>query len=235
MKRLLSGVKRGTLKVDKRFQNRCYELLREMGSVSRNHKFRTGCSWLFSVICLYTLLAYGFCISSVIIFLLGIMALPIKPIQKLWRKVPVAKGWFKPVCLGVIFFFSVCGLPQKGLDQADNTTVATNGYSRIEKEVTIIVTKGPSKAPTEEPTVSPTKKPAKKAAKKSTKKRTKKPTPTEKVMEQPNESIIGNKNTKAYHRLSCSRLPNEENRVYFNSEAEANAAGYDNPCDYCNP
>jgi len=141
--------------------------------------------------------------------------------------------------------------PKKDLDQADNTTVATNSYSRIEKEVTIIVTKRPTKAlteeakeepieepkeePTEEPTESPTKKPAKKAAKKSAKKRTKKPTPTERVTEQPSERIIGNKNTKAYHRLSCSRLPNEENRVYFNSEAEANAAGYDNPCDYCNP
>ena len=47
--------------------------------------------------------------------------------------------------------------------------------------------------------------------------------------------VIGNKNSKAYHRTSCSRLPNEQNRIYFNSEEEANAAGYDNPCAYCNP
>ncbi len=47
--------------------------------------------------------------------------------------------------------------------------------------------------------------------------------------------IIGNKNTKAYHTPSCSRLPKEKNRVYFDSEEEANAAGYDNPCDYCKP
>ena len=48
-------------------------------------------------------------------------------------------------------------------------------------------------------------------------------------------AVIGNKNTKAYHRTSCSRLPKEKNRVYFDSEEEANEAGYDNPCDYCEP
>ena len=47
--------------------------------------------------------------------------------------------------------------------------------------------------------------------------------------------VIGNKNTKAFHRESCSRLPKEKNRVYFNSRDEALAAGYHNPCDYCNP
>lgn len=47
--------------------------------------------------------------------------------------------------------------------------------------------------------------------------------------------IIANKNSKAYHRSTCSRLPKEENRVYFDSATEAEAAGYDNPCAYCNP
>lgn len=47
--------------------------------------------------------------------------------------------------------------------------------------------------------------------------------------------VIGNKNTKAFHRESCSRLPKEKNRVYFNNREEALAAGYNNPCDYCNP
>lgn len=47
--------------------------------------------------------------------------------------------------------------------------------------------------------------------------------------------VIGNKNSKAYHRTSCKKLPKEKNRVYFDSEKEANIAGYDNPCDYCNP
>ncbi len=49
------------------------------------------------------------------------------------------------------------------------------------------------------------------------------------------ETVIANKNSKAFHRPSCSRLPKEKNRVYFNSREAALAAGYNNPCDYCNP
>lgn len=60
-------------------------------------------------------------------------------------------------------------------------------------------------------------------------------TTQQKTTEQAKNIIIGNKNTKAYHRPTCSRLPKEKNRVYFDSEEEANAAGYDNPCDYCKP
>lgn len=47
--------------------------------------------------------------------------------------------------------------------------------------------------------------------------------------------VIGNKNSKAFHRPTCSRLPKEENRVKINTREEALAAGYDNPCNYCNP
>lgn len=38
--------------------------------------------------------------------------------------------------------------------------------------------------------------------------------------------IIGNKNSKVYHAPDCGSLPNEENRVYFASAAEAEDAGY---------
>lgn len=59
----------------------------------------------------------------------------------------------------------------------------------------------------------------------------------EPVVEQPaqKEGVIGNKNSKAFHRPTCSRLPKEKNRVYFDSRDEALAAGYHNPCDYCDP
>ena len=55
------------------------------------------------------------------------------------------------------------------------------------------------------------------------------------VVEQQSEYVIGNKNTKAFHRPTCSRLPKEENQVIFPSREDALAAGYDNPCDYCCP
>lgn len=38
---------------------------------------------------------------------------------------------------------------------------------------------------------------------------------------------IGNKNTKKYHAPDCGGLPDEKNRVYFSSPAEAEAAGYE--------
>lgn len=46
---------------------------------------------------------------------------------------------------------------------------------------------------------------------------------------QQNNYVIGNKNTKAFHRPTCTHLPKEKNRE------EALAAGYYNPCDYCEP
>lgn len=43
---------------------------------------------------------------------------------------------------------------------------------------------------------------------------------------------IGNINSKKYHLPSCSSLPKEENRKYFNSKKEAEDAGY-SPCGGC--
>lgn len=47
-------------------------------------------------------------------------------------------------------------------------------------------------------------------------------------------TYIGNKNSKKFHRPTCSYLPNQENQVTFSSRSEAIAAGYD-PCGRCNP
>lgn len=49
-------------------------------------------------------------------------------------------------------------------------------------------------------------------------------------------SYIGNvnPNSKKYHTKDCSSLPKEENRIYFITKAEAEAAGY-TPCGRCDP
>ena len=39
-------------------------------------------------------------------------------------------------------------------------------------------------------------------------------------------TIVGNKNSKIYHNDTCSSLPKEENRVYFDSAQQAQDAGY---------
>jgi competence protein ComEC len=45
---------------------------------------------------------------------------------------------------------------------------------------------------------------------------------------------IGNKNSKIFHLDSCKSLPQEQNRVYFNSRQAALDAGY-TPCGTCKP
>lgn len=46
--------------------------------------------------------------------------------------------------------------------------------------------------------------------------------------------FIGNKNTKVVHLPTCSFLPDEQNRVYFQTYQEAVAAGY-RACQKCHP
>lgn len=45
---------------------------------------------------------------------------------------------------------------------------------------------------------------------------------------------IGNVNSKKYHTLDCSSLPDENNRIYFITQEEAEDAGYI-PCGRCDP
>lgn len=45
---------------------------------------------------------------------------------------------------------------------------------------------------------------------------------------------IGNANSKKFHRPDCSGLPDEKNRVRFDTRPEAVAAGY-SPCGICKP
>ncbi|KNZ40607.1 MBL fold metallo-hydrolase [Acetobacterium bakii] len=63
---------------------------------------------------------------------------------------------------------------------------------------------------------------------------------TQKVVQQENTattadtgSYIGNINSHVYHTVTCSSLPLEKNRVYFDTEEEAIAAGY-RPHEECN-
>ena len=44
--------------------------------------------------------------------------------------------------------------------------------------------------------------------------------------EAPQYEFIGNKNSKVFHADDCGQLPNEENRVYFSTQQEAEDSGY---------
>lgn len=47
-------------------------------------------------------------------------------------------------------------------------------------------------------------------------------------------AYIGNKNSHKFHRISCSTLPNESNRIYYATRNEAVNDGMV-PCKRCNP
>ncbi|HHY19310.1 MAG TPA: MBL fold metallo-hydrolase, partial [Firmicutes bacterium] len=57
---------------------------------------------------------------------------------------------------------------------------------------------------------------------------------TQSVATQTSGNYIGNKNTKKFHKTTCSSLPAEHNRVYFNTRDEAVGIGYI-PCKRCKP
>lgn len=46
------------------------------------------------------------------------------------------------------------------------------------------------------------------------------------------DKIIGNVNTNKYHTTNCGRLPDEENRIYFDTVEDAEAQGMVE-CGYC--
>ena len=48
------------------------------------------------------------------------------------------------------------------------------------------------------------------------------------------ETYIGNKNSKKFHKPDCNTLPDEKNRVYFNSRDEAIGDGFTS-CAKCRP
>lgn len=49
---------------------------------------------------------------------------------------------------------------------------------------------------------------------------------TEEVLERTSGDFIGNKKTRVFHAATAGNLPGEDNRVYFESEEEAVAAGF---------
>ena len=53
-------------------------------------------------------------------------------------------------------------------------------------------------------------------------------------LDEPDVSYIGNINSMKFHRVTCSGLPQEKNRVLFDSRDEAIDGGYE-PCGTCKP
>lgn len=70
-------------------------------------------------------------LGTVIFFLAAAAVLPLAPIRKLWEKIPIKGGWFKPVALIVAFFVACCFSPTSGTEDRDSQTT----YAEIVEDI----------------------------------------------------------------------------------------------------
>lgn len=91
-------------------------------------------NWIFAVFCMLCLPVYGFHPGAVLMFLLGIASLPVKPVRKIWKKLPKSKV-LRPVLLGVLFFV-FCSMIPTGSNPAGQTAeLSTESVVAIEESV----------------------------------------------------------------------------------------------------
>ncbi len=68
--------------------------------------------WIFSIFCFTSVLAYGFHFGAILLFILGIAALPVYYVQSMWAKLLGRKPKFKPFIIAIAFFVAISILPQ---------------------------------------------------------------------------------------------------------------------------
>ena len=79
-----------------------------------------------------------------VIFLLAAAAvLPFAPIRKLWKRIPIKGGWFKPVALFIAFIVACCFSPTPEAEESDSQTAYTEVVEDISpdeeaEDVTVI-------------------------------------------------------------------------------------------------
>lgn len=95
------------------------------------------CSWLFALFCILCITVYGVNLGTVILFLLGIAALPIQPVGELWSKISIRKKWFRPTIMAVMFFAAVSMFPQQELDSKRMKSSEIAALSSMEQSDTV--------------------------------------------------------------------------------------------------
>lgn len=104
-------------------------------------KKRTIISWCFTIFCILALLVYGFNLGTIVMLVLGVCAIPIEPIHKIWDKIPIKGKWFKPSVIGVLFVISIFMIPQDVRDKVNNTQGETTiSYKENQNETNLVTT-----------------------------------------------------------------------------------------------
>ena len=112
-------------------------------------KIKNIITWCFSVFCLTSIFALEFSFGTLLLFICGIISLPIKPIKKLWEKLlPNKSEWTKIVVICLAFFIGLALTPStetaetpsdiNGIETTDNgITTETNEIFTHENETNI--------------------------------------------------------------------------------------------------
>lgn len=97
------------------------------------NKLATFFKWFFSIFCLSAIFIYGISLGSILMTIIGIIALPIKPIKELWVKITKDKQWIKITSLTVLFITAIMFLP----DVTDSTNSGIEDTSTTEISSTL--------------------------------------------------------------------------------------------------
>lgn len=92
-------------------------------------------SWIFSVFCMLCLPVYGFHIGAILMCALGIVSLPIKPMEKLWDRLPKQKV-LRPLAKGVLFVAFCCMIPSANSQPGSVEEISTQSVAKIEEAQT---------------------------------------------------------------------------------------------------
>ena len=97
-------------------------------------KVLNGCAWVFAIFCFLAALIYGLSVTSGIMLIVGILALPIKPIRNIRENIfGRAATVIRVIGLTILFCVGGCAAPQTEETQIPVETVAIESVV-IEKE-----------------------------------------------------------------------------------------------------
>ena len=213
-------------------------------------KVKNVINWIFSVVCLFCLPVYGLTAGSILLFLIGIISLPVSYIKELRSRLPMNR--FVTVgILGVLFIVGVMILPtqeqsedssrditstemsentltsktneeETDSNQTDSTEKTTTAEEKTTTEATTTEEKTTTEATTEEKTTAGA------------------TTMEEMAVDEPVESqetYVLNTNTLKFHHPWCSsvkKIKDGNRSDYTGSRDEVIGWGY-SPCGNCNP
>jgi len=153
------------------------------------------------------------------------------------RETEMKRLWIIVIVIALIFGLSACGGGNNASAQSSSASSSIAEQTDGSSTTAIAPTEPPKAAEPSASSVAPAPEATPATAPETT------PATAEKQQVSPSTTdstgttgfqYIGNPKTKKFHLPTCSYLPAENNRVYFDTRQEAIDAGY-SPCGHCKP